>query len=806
MNALPIDSLLPAIVDTVVQTGRLVLEAPPGAGKTTRVPPALMRAVKGKVLVLEPRRLAARASAERVAEELEEDVGQSVGYRVRLESVPGTRIEYVTEGLFLRMLSSGLEGVGCVVLDEFHERHVDGDLALAFLRARGDLPFVVMSATLDAEAIAGAIEAPRLRAEGRSYPVDVEHASDRDERRLEQRVASAVRRVLGQNGDVLVFLPGVGEIERAASALGEGSFEVLKLHGSLSPREQARVFSRAEKQRVILATNVAETSVTVEGVTVVVDSGLARILEWDPSSGISRLSVAKVSKASAIQRAGRAGRTAPGRCIRLYSRPDFDARPEHTAPEILRADAAEVLLATLQHGHRPEDLPWLDSPPSAALDRARLLLLRLGALEHERLTEAGKRFATLPLHPRLAAVATYAAQFGSRREGALAASIAAERDFVPRGPATAVGVSDLRHRIELLGQPTGDLARRGFHVATMQRIRQGTKQLDVMLRDIAPSERGELERAVFRAFSDRLAQRMGERDGQIEVLLREGGRALLAENSVVRDSEWLAALSTEMRGPRGRERVTIGLASAVEPAWIEEDLADELRAVEELALEGGRVMRTEGFKIGELWLDSDRRPALPDDAVRDLLVAELSRRELTAVFPEQEVERVLGRLEAAQKAGLSVPGDVPRALLRAACTGVNTIDEARGTPLEQLASSVLAPESLGDFERLAPRTLTLPSGRALPVRYARSRSPWVESYLQDFFGMKETPRFGGAPLTVHLWAPNRRPIQVTTDLESFWRNTYPELSRSLSRRYPKHVWPDDPASADPARLKRHLKR
>lgn len=806
MSALPIDPLLPQIVEILAREGRLVLEAPPGAGKTTRVPPALLDAVRGKILVLEPRRLAARASAERVAEELGERLGEAVGYRVRLESVPGARIEYITEGLFLRMLAGGLHGVGCVILDEFHERHVDGDLALALLRARADLPFMIMSATLDAESIAEAVAAPRLRAEGRSFPVTVEYATGRDDRRLEQRVASAVRASLGREGDVLVFLPGVAEIDRAAAAIGRGDFELMKLHGQLSPKEQSRVFARTGRPRVILATNVAETSVTVEGVTVVVDSGLARIPEWDPASGLSRLSVSKVSKASAIQRAGRAGRTAPGHCIRLYSRADFDARPEHGAPEILRADAAELLLASLHHGHAPEKLPWLDPPPAPALRRARDLLERLGATDDERLSARGVKLASLPLHPRLGALAVHAAELGCAREGALAASIAAERDFVPRGAAEAIGVSDLRHRIELLDRPTGDLARRGYHVATMQRIRAGVERITTQLRDIEPRGRGGLERAVFRAFSDRLARRVGERDGRIEVLLAEGGRALLADNSVVRDSDWLVALSTEKRGPRGRERATIGLASAVEPAWIEEDLGDELRAVEELTLEGGRAMRTEGFKIGELWLEQEKRPAPPSDHVRDLLVAELAKRELTAVFPEDDVERALGRLEVARRSGLSIPADLAGALLEAACTGVTHVDDARARRVEDLALAVVPPEAVSELERVAPRTLTLPSGRALAVQYARGRSPWVESYLQDFFGLKASPRAGNEPLTVHLWAPNRRPLQVTNDLESFWRNTYPALSRSLSRRYPKHVWPDDPANADPTRLKRHLKQ
>ncbi|MEO0811801.1 MAG: ATP-dependent helicase C-terminal domain-containing protein, partial [Myxococcota bacterium] len=504
-------------------------------------------------------------------------------------------------------------------------------------------------------------------------------------------------------------------------------------------------------------------------------------------------------------RAGRAGRTAPGRCIRLYSRSDYDAREEHGAPEILRADAAELVLTLLRHGKTPKSLSWIDAPSPAALERAEDLLRRLGATEHGKLSGRGQAMAGLPLHPRLAALALNAAAMGHARTGALAAAIASERDFVPRGPARSIGTSDLSERIDLLAGSGTELEMRGYHRATMSRVKESARQIEKIL----PKERsgdGDFDRAVFRAFSDRLAQRVGEKDGQIEIRLAEGGRALLAPNSVVRDSQWLVALATEKRGPKGREQTTVALASAVEPEWIEAELADELEAVDELELAKGRIYRIEGFKFRALWIDSDRRPAAPDDSVRDRLVGELSKRELGAVFPEAEVERALGRLESAVESGILPETDLGRRLLEAACTGVNSIDDARSASLDRLVAAVLPPERLGEFERRVPKSLMLPSGRTLTVHYARNRSPWVESYLQDFFGMKTTPSVGSGPLTVHLWAPNRRPLQVTTDLESFWTNTYPELSRSLSRRYPKHVWPDDPANADPARLKRHLKK
>lgn len=784
MIALPIDPLIPEIVETVRTRRRLVLEAPPGAGKTTRVPPALMAAIPGTIVVLEPRRIAARASAERVASELNERVGQRIGYRVRFDSKVSaeTRVEYVTEGVFLRRLIQDptLRGIGCVVFDEYHERHIDSDLALALCERVDQVPLVVMSATLDAEPIAAHLDAPRLRAEGRSFPVTVDYDADRDDRPLTQRIARALK---STDGDALVFLPGVGEIERCADALASWDAEILRLHGQLPASEQSKVFASASRRRVILATNVAETSVTVDGVTLVVDSGLARVPEWDPATGLQRLTVSPISRASAEQRMGRAGRTAPGHCVRLYSKSDFTHRREHTAPEILRADTTELLLTVLGLGESVETLRWLDPPPRAALDQGMKLLQRLGALDGCRLTPLGERLRELPLHPRLGALLVGASRAGHSRAGALAAAILSERDFVPRGPAVTISTSDLQWRIGLLeGKPD-----RRHHRATRDRIRAAARQLE----RLAPRESGgnmPFDQIVFRAYSDRLAKKVAEE----EVIFARGGRASLDPGSVVRDNEWLVALETEKRGHRGRERTLVVRASAVERQWIESDLAEEITTVEETSIADGRVWVTEGFKIGELWLEEDRRPAPPGEQTSAMLVDHLAKRDLKTVFAEDELESAMARLELAD-----VTVD-DRAFLAAAAAGETTTDGVRKKNLGTLLYT-LAP----DIDRTAPRTLALPSGRELPIRYSRGRPPWIESYLQDFFGMAASPTVAGRPLTVELWAPNRRPLQVTTDLASFWSNTYPELKRSLSRRYPKHVWPDDPIAAAPKRLKRH---
>ena len=425
MDPLPIDDILPDAVAALRAAPSLVIEAPPGAGKTTRVPPAILAAGlsgRGEVVVLEPRRLAARLSARRVAEELGERVGETVGYQVRFEEVAGprTRLRYVTEGLLTRRLLAdpALAGVGAVVLDEFHERHLQGDLALALLRrlqrtARPDLKLVAMSATLDAGPVARFLGAASLRSEGRRFDVAVEHLSPeeaaRPDVRLEEAVARAVRRLHreGMDGDVLVFLPGAAEIRRSREALAEwaaaSGVDLLPLHGDLPPDEQDRAVQPGPRRKVILSTNVAETSVTIEGVVAVVDSGLARVASHSPWSGLPTLEVRKVSRASAAQRAGRAGRTRPGRALRLYTRHDHDARPGFDVPEVLREDLSETLLAISALG-AADGLAWLEPPPAAALDAARALLLRLGAVDARAdITETGRRMLRLPVHPRLRA-------------------------------------------------------------------------------------------------------------------------------------------------------------------------------------------------------------------------------------------------------------------------------------------------------------------------------------------------------------------------------------------------------------------
>ncbi|HET9598158.1 MAG TPA: helicase-related protein, partial [Anaeromyxobacteraceae bacterium] len=508
MQPLPIDPLLPEVAAALRAGPALVLEAPPGAGKTTRVPPALLDAGlggDGEIVVLEPRRLAARMAARRVAEERGERPGETVGWQVRFEDVSGprTRIRFVTEALLARRIlaAPALPGVGAVVLDEFHERHLQGDLALALLRrlvasgARPDLRLVVMSATLDAGPVARFLGAPSLRSEGRAFPVAVEHLSPEEaarDLRLEERVAAAVRRALREEADghVLAFLPGAAEIRRARERLEGVDAEVLPLHGDLPPDEQDRAVRASGRRKVILSTNVAETSVTIEGVAVVVDSGLARVASHSPWSGLPTLALAKVSRASAAQRAGRAGRTRPGRCLRLYTRHDHDGRPEFDVPEIRREDLAETALALAALG--VDRLEWLDAPPEAAWAAAQDLLRRLGALDGgAAITALGRRLLRFPLHPRLARLVAAAEDAGAGRAGALLAALLGERDirerWDPRAAGAPTGPSDLLELAALFEEAArarfaeGKLRALGLAPGAVQAVERARRQIAGMV-------------------------------------------------------------------------------------------------------------------------------------------------------------------------------------------------------------------------------------------------------------------------------------------------------------------------------------
>lgn len=842
MRALPIDPLLPELTRCLAEHGVVVLSAEPGAGKTTRVPSAVFDAglVGDKeILVSEPRRLAARLVARHVAAERGERVGQRIGYSVRYENVagPDTRIRYVTEGVLLRRLLAEpeLRGVGAVIVDEFHERSLATDLTLALLwklkqSRRPDLSLVVMSATLDATAVSQFLGGcPVLDSPGRAFPLTLSHLDRPDDRPLEKQVVSGVRRALSEadSGDVLVFLPGAGEIRRSEEALRELATQenllVLPLHGDQTIDEQARAVEPAARRKVVLSTNVAETSVTIDGVTAVLDSGLARVATHSPFSGLPRLETARVSRASATQRAGRAGRTRPGHVFRLYTRGDFETRPEHDAPEIKRADLSEALLTLYGAGLAGFDaLDWLEPPPSAARASAQELLLALGAVEAGHITPIGRRVLACPLHPRLGRVLAEAEARGIGRRGALAVALLSERD-IRRAARTGFGdrrsldgargdsdVIELMDRFDEARDARFDaqaLARMGLDVRAVRAVDRARGELVRQLKDhrsepdSLDEEERLLRRALLSGFPDRVARRA--RPGSADVAFARGGGARLSPDSVVHDAELLLAVDVEERPGKGGN--VVRLASAVDVNWLLELGTDAVSESDELAWNdhAERVERVERMSFGNIVLDESRTAARPSPEASRVLARAVSG-STSILATEGGLTSLLCRIEIARRelpeAGLPELGpDAAGAAVERACQGATSLAELRERPIAELLLDGLPPEQRRLLEAELPVRIKLRGGRSLEVHYEPGRPPWIESRLQDFFGSDLGPSIcrGRVPLTLHLLAPNQRAVQVTTDLAGFWQRHYPQIRKELMRRYPRHGWPEDGQSATP---------
>ena len=738
---LPIDALLPRILET---PENLVIEAPPGAGKTTRVPPAFLGRDRGDVLVLEPRRLAARLAARRVASELGERVGETVGYQVRFEDVSSsrTRLRFVTEGVLTRRLLTDptLAGVETVILDEFHERHLETDLALALLRRIKGKQLIVMSATLDAAPVAKFLgDCPVLRSEGKLFELSIEY-TPHSPAPLEEQAATALGRLMqqGLSGDVLVFLPGIAEIRRTARAMdsmaARAGLLVLPLHGDLSAAEQDRAVAPADRRKVILSTNVAESSVTIEGVTAVIDSGLARVAADSPWTGLPSVEVRRISQASATQRAGRAGRTAPGRVIRLYSAEDFHRRPAADVPEILRRELSQVVLQL--RAMKIAELAWLDPPPDAAFAAANELLDRL---------EVIPKMAELPLPPRLAKLVLEAQRRGVPEKGCAVAAVlsAGER-----------GSSDL---LTLTESDWQQQTRRIFD--QLRRRIPG--------RDTRNADDAAILQSILAAFPDRVARH--RRDG--ELLLSSGGSARFPNCRW----EFLVAVDIEERREHGMPLVR--LAIPLEPEWLLE------RATERISLDWNRtaerVEQVTALVYDQLVIEESRAPAAPSEESSGMLAQKALEAGVGRFADANAVEQIRSR---AAFGGIEIDA---QAALVALCQG-------RVSFAELEAADLLGTIRPSQINQAAPERIKLPGGRDVKVHYESGKPPWIESRLQDFFGMRETPRIGGAPVVVHLLAPNHRPVQVTSDLAGFWERLYPQVRKELSRRYPKHKWPEKP--------------
>jgi ATP-dependent helicase HrpB len=847
--ALPIDTVLPEIIAAVRARRTAVLVAPPGAGKTTRVPGALLDAGaiggpgRAEIIVLQPRRLAARLAAARVAAERGGELGGEVGYEVRFDRKigPATRIRFVTEGVLTRRLLGDpeLAGVGCVIIDEFHERHLDGDLALALVarlrERRPELALIVMSATLDAEPVAafldpGAGGAPIIRSEGRTFPIAIEHVEQPDDRPIGRQVAAAVRRLAQDklDGDVLVFLPGAAEIRRCQDDLAEVAaifdLAVMPLYGDLPADEQDRAVRPARQRKVILATNVAETSVTIDGVVCVIDSGLARIARHSPWTGLPSLQIEPVSRASCTQRAGRAGRTRPGRVIRLYTRHDHDIRRAFEVPEVARADLAEAALELYSASAGAGglgSLRWFEPPPAAAASAAEDLVVRLGAVERGAITPLGRRMLRFPVHPRLARIICEAEARGVAEPACAIAALLGAREVRierrgPRAEARIASPSDLIDDLDALYAARGSgmraerLRASGLEPSTAQAVDRVARQLARTAKDrvAAPggdaAEDRELQIAILTGFSDRVGKRRAPRSA--EVVFAGGGSGALAPSSAVIDAELVVAVDVADTSARGQaSKVQIRRASAIEASWLLDLYLDRIAERDELVWNAGRqrVERVAQMTYDGLVIDEQRDV---DGARRaGAAAAAVLAREALAAGIEQFVDRdalaqwrarvaLVARL--VPDSGLTAPtDDALGQLIARACDGAISFDELRKLGLLDLLDAQLGGHR-ALVDRLAPTHLRLPRRGRAPIHYELEQPPWLASRMQDFFGLARAPAVGDGrvPLVLHLLAPNQRPVQVTTDLPGFWVKHYPALRKQLMRRYPRHAWPEDPTA------------
>jgi len=790
---LPVTQALPALLAALAARSNAVLIAPPGAGKTTLVPLALREADwRGdqRIVMLEPRRLAARAAATRMASLIGESVGQSVGFRTRLEQAvsAATRIEVITEGLLVRRLLSdpGLEGVACVIFDEIHERALDADLALAFCldlqrEFRPELRLLAMSATADGARLGPLLEAETVRSEGRMFPVTVEH-SQRDLaslRDLPDAMARAIRGALAAHGgDILAFLPGMGEIRRTEQALAGCGALVLPLHGDLPPAEQDRALTPAEGRRVVLATSIAETSLTVPGVRIVVDGGWRRAPRLDASTGLTRLDTMRISRAAAEQRAGRGGREGPGVAIRLWSAALHRGLPAFDRPEILDAELSGLALSCAAWGADPAGLPFPDMPPGGALAAGRALLGELGAMEGERLTILGREMSRLGAHPRLAAMMLAA---GARAEQALACDLAALLE--ERDPLRMAASADIGLRLQALAGTVE--ADRG----AISRIRRAAQQYRnrLGLRDLASA--GDPGRLIAAGFPDRVAQRRGE-PGSFR--LSGGGGAKLGAADPLARAKLLAVASLEMK-----LSAQIRLAAPLDPAALEGRCTSSVETGLDPAT--GSVMARRRLRFGALVLEDRMEAAAPHE-----IAAALARAvNLPSLNWTEEARQLQARVALLR--GLD-PDTWPdwsdealsadRAWLADQVHGVSRLVELEKRDVAEILRANLAWEQQQALERELPTHLPLPGGRAA-VDYTQP-VPLAEARAQAFFGLSDTPRLAGGrvALRLALLSPAQRPLAITTDLAGFWRGAWADVKKDMRGRYPRHHWPDDPATAN----------
>ncbi|HUA54364.1 MAG TPA: ATP-dependent helicase HrpB [Candidatus Sulfotelmatobacter sp.] len=830
---LPIEPVIPALRQILETSVNVVLQAPPGAGKTTRVPLALLDATwlaGRRLIVLEPRRLAARAAARRMADLLGESVGETVGYRMRLDTKVSarTRIEVVTDGVFVRQLQSDpeLTGVGLVAFDEIHERSLDSDLNLALcLEVQGalrrDLRLIAMSATLDGAAVARLLgDAPVLTSEGRSFPVETIHLERPAPGALEDAVAATVRRALAETGgDILVFLPGAAEIRRVAQRLddlGDGGVRVAPLYGDLPQAEQdaAILPDPSGRRRVVLATAIAETSLTIEGVTVVIDSGLMRLPRFEPRSGMTGLETVRVSQAASDQRRGRAGRLGPGRCYRLWPEAEQRALLAFTPPEMRAADLAPLALELACWGAEPGALAWLDPPPDAAFEQGRALLAGLGALDPGgRITAHGRAIARFGVHPRLAHMMLAGHALGHGRLAAILAAVLGERDVVKARPGARD--ADLRLRAELVDGafdrrdlPAGLTVERG----ALQRARQAARRWQRALgAPDAPIDARHAGLLIALAYPDRIAQRRGGRSGAGsgggQFVLSNGRGAALPATEPLAAEDFLAVADLDA----GRQDAQIFRAAPLALDDIERAFADRITVEDRVAWDArdAAVLARRQRRLGRLVLKDEPLAAPPRAAVTAALLDGI-RAAGPGVLPwRKELAQWRARVAFARRLDIP-PGDWPdlsddalvadlENWLAPFLDGVTRLAQLKTVDLDAALRAQLDWAHRKALDDAAPTHVVVPSGSRLPIDYEAGDTPVLAVRLQEMFGLAATPAVAGGrvPLLLHLLSPASRPVQVTRDLASFWATGYRAVKSDLKGQYPKHYWPDDPLQAQP---------
>ena len=794
-DPLPIDEVMPAIRDTVARSNRLVLAAPPGAGKTTRVPLELLghpACAEGRIILIEPRRIAARAAAARMAETLGERLGETVGLATRLERKvsAGTRIEVVTDGLFTRRIlaSPDLEKVSTVIFDEFHERSLNADLGLALAldaqaALREDLRLVLMSATLDTDVIAGALGAPVIASEGRMFPVET-HYLGRGKGRVEDEMAAAILKALArEKGSVLAFLPGAAEIRRTSERLAgslPSDVEIAPLYGALPPKAQDAAIRPAApgRRKLVLATDIAESALTIEGVRVVVDAGLARVPQADPSGLRTRLVTVRASQASVEQRRGRAGRTGPGACYRLWQAPETRGLPPRIEPEILSGDLTGLVLSLADWGESdPLNLNWIDPPPAGRIKAARRRLRALGALDAgDAITARGREMAALPLSPQLAALVVAGDTAQARALGAHIAAILTERGM---GGASV----DLNDRLSAFLRDTGPRAK----ALKRQARRWGG--------DAPP--RGDPGEHLVGAWPDALARRRsGERP---DYLLASGEAGRLDENDRLAREPWLAI--AEMVGAGGGARITlaapIGETAALSiRAPVSEEIAEYDRS-------SGRLRAARIRHVGAIELSRQPLPAPSGAAARAAITEVVKADGFEVIGVDAVVREVLARISLLR----ACPGedwpDWNEETLQETCESWMPEPDGNAPPGEQAVRDALVAHlgwpQASEIARLAPLRMELPSGRNARVDYLDEKAPLVEARVQELYGLSAQPAIanGAVPVTLSLLSPARRPVAITRDIAGFWTGAYGDMAKDMRARYPKHDWPDDPASAAP---------